>query len=357
MKRLNVIVCGSTFGEYYVRAIQKNTDKFNLTGLLAKGSARSHRLSEKYNIPLYSNIESLPKDTDVACVIIRSEGAGGQGTLICNKLIQRGIHVIQEQPTHSIYLKESYRLARINDVIYMTSNLYNHLPAIETFKLYNEKLKSLSKLEYVNLSFSTQVSYTVFDIISKLGMHGKLSLNKKVIKNEGPFDIISVRLDELPILIEFNNRINPNHSDKNMSIMYNFRFYYEDGILSLEDIFGPVTWRPRKYIESRDSVSEVENQLPFQIIYSNDLNMEECFEETWTTAILKELEEMYHYIAQGCINQQRANGEIAAAINWETLSEFAGYAELVDTYRECEVILDTFRNNVRRIKCKKLKNW
>ena len=95
MKRLNVIVCGSTFGEYYVRAIQKNTDKFNLTGLLAKGSARSHRLSEKYNIPLYSNIESLPKDTDVACVIIRSEGAGGQGTLICNKLIQRGIHVIE----------------------------------------------------------------------------------------------------------------------------------------------------------------------------------------------------------------------------------------------------------------------
>lgn len=38
MKKLRVIVCGSTFGQYYIRALQTVPDEFEVVGLLANGS-------------------------------------------------------------------------------------------------------------------------------------------------------------------------------------------------------------------------------------------------------------------------------------------------------------------------------
>ncbi|SPY43676.1 Uncharacterised protein [Peptoniphilus harei] len=31
--------------------------------------------------------------------------------------------------------------------------------------------------------------------------------------------------------------------------MYSFKLYYEDGVLSLNDAYGDVAWRPRTYLK------------------------------------------------------------------------------------------------------------
>lgn len=79
MKKLRVIVCGSTFGQYYIRALQTVPDEFEVVGLLANGSNRSKLCADFYHVPLYTQIEDIP-EVDIACVVIRSRAVGGSGT-------------------------------------------------------------------------------------------------------------------------------------------------------------------------------------------------------------------------------------------------------------------------------------
>ena len=67
VKKLRVIVCGSTFGQYYIRALQTVPDEFEVVGLLANGSNRSKLCADFYHVPLYTQIEDIP-EVDIACV-------------------------------------------------------------------------------------------------------------------------------------------------------------------------------------------------------------------------------------------------------------------------------------------------
>lgn len=100
MKRLKVLICGSTFAQFYMLALEMSSDIFEFCGILAEGSARSVKCAEKYNIPFYSDIDELPQDIDIACVVVRSGVLGGNGTELSCRLLERGINVIQEQPLH-----------------------------------------------------------------------------------------------------------------------------------------------------------------------------------------------------------------------------------------------------------------
>ena len=94
-KRLKAIVCGTNFGEFYLKALKSAESDFQIAGIIGRGSERSKTLSKKYNVPLYFNVEELPSDIDLACVIVRSEGTGGDGTELCIDLLNKGINVIQ----------------------------------------------------------------------------------------------------------------------------------------------------------------------------------------------------------------------------------------------------------------------
>lgn len=48
MKKLKVIVCGSTFGQLYLKALRYSPEKFQLIGILGTGSDRTLRCAEEY---------------------------------------------------------------------------------------------------------------------------------------------------------------------------------------------------------------------------------------------------------------------------------------------------------------------
>ena len=88
VKKLRVIVCGSTFGQYYIRALQTVPDEFEVVGLLANGSNRSKLCADFYHVPLYTQIEDIP-EVDIACVVIRSRAVGGSGTDIAEYFLNK----------------------------------------------------------------------------------------------------------------------------------------------------------------------------------------------------------------------------------------------------------------------------
>ena len=197
----------------------------------------------------FTDIDKIPENIVLACVVIRSEGVGGEGCEVAQRLMEKGIHIIQEQPIYPKNLMECYRTAKKYGVIYNIGNLYMKLPEVQHFIKVSRKLGDLNTLRYMSLYFCTQVAYPALSILIEAISGFREWKNLSVIKGNGPFDIITGQAGAIPITIEFNNKINPQVPDDFMYVLHKFLLFFESGTLSLEDTFGPVTWRPRIYVE------------------------------------------------------------------------------------------------------------
>lgn len=134
MKKLRVMVCGVGFGRYYIEAILRLPDMFELVGILSRGSKNSIKLAEKYSVPLMTNIEKISKENvDVACVVVKSSIVGGNGTNIVMELLEKGIHVIQEQPIHSEEYKKCLIAAKKKHCKYQLNTFYPYLDSVRKF--------------------------------------------------------------------------------------------------------------------------------------------------------------------------------------------------------------------------------
>lgn len=58
--KIKTIVCGSTFGQFYIDALMKYSEFFEIAGLYARGSERSIELAKRYGIPLFTSIKGIP---------------------------------------------------------------------------------------------------------------------------------------------------------------------------------------------------------------------------------------------------------------------------------------------------------
>lgn len=334
-KRLKTIVCGTNFGEYYLYALEKMNSEFEIVGIVGRGSERTKKLSKKYNVPAYLNVEELPSDIDLACVIVRSDGTGGDGTKLCMDLLSRGIHVIQEQPVYQEHLYKCYKLSREKNLIYLTANLYSNFSNVGCFVKYARKLNELSKLEYISVSFSTQLSYVALDLLSIAGILGDLYLDDNMVKGLGPFDILHGKIGNVPILIEFNNQLNPKFPDYNMHLMYSFKFYYEDGVLLINDAYGDVSWRPRTYIKGAKDDLNIGRESIYKVLNSlKEVSISKFFETNWIDSVSLELIKMKNYMKAGTLDSHRVNRELSTSKKWELLQRKAGYAKFIETNKD-----------------------
>ena len=89
MNRMRVLVCGSNYGRTYITALARNPRKYQLAGILAQGSLRSHEVAAVNEVPLYRSTDELPDNLHLACAAMSS--AAWPAVL---ELIRRGIHVI-----------------------------------------------------------------------------------------------------------------------------------------------------------------------------------------------------------------------------------------------------------------------
>ena len=103
---------------------------------------------------------------DIVIIVIRSAIVGGKGSEIAKYFLNKGVHVIQEQPVHSDDIVQSLKTMRNQDCLYMINTFY---PYIETVKIYSicSKISRKCSLKYIEASCSIQVLYPLLDILNQ----------------------------------------------------------------------------------------------------------------------------------------------------------------------------------------------
>lgn len=339
MKRLKVLICGSTFAQFYMLALEMSSDIFEFCGILAEGSARSVKCAEKYNIPFYSDIDELPQDIDIACVVVRSGVLGGNGTELSCRLLERGINVIQEQPLHKKELMECIRTAKKNKKIFCVGDLYLQLPEVKKFIYAARALAETQNITYIEASFASQVSYPAVDILLEALQNVRPFEIENVYRcNET--EIINGHIGKCPMLIKIHNGVNPEDPDNYLTLLHKVAIGYDAGNLLLCDTHGPVIWnnkihvpKEKLYFRERDGEENQDLYLKdnaTQILGKyTEKSYSDLFMQDWARAILQDL--LYARAAiYGRVNpDMRLQRELLCTELWSKVTAAAGYPEIV----------------------------
>lgn len=332
-----VVVCGSTFGQFYINALQQllNED-FELVGLYGKGSDRSRKCAETYGIPLFTEFDQIP-EIDFACVVISSGTVGGIGTELACKFMEKKIPVLQEQPIHPRDLAETYRVAKKNGVYFKTCDLYPKLPEVARFIRVAQELNKREKPLYIKAAFGPQVSFPAIDILSRI-LPSIYSLTvENITECVGPFDILTGKLGDTPITIEYNNQVNTEDRDNHAHLLHNMAIVYETGRLILEDTFGPVLWKPRMYVPKSLYNPENRAEIP---PYLKELTMEtlgnykakdfiHVLFEDWKQGIADNIVEFSKMIDEKVRIAPYAQRELLCSQKWSEITNIFGFAKSI----------------------------
>src|SRR5690606_5063841 len=163
---LRTVLCGTGFGRFYAEALARMPDRFELTGILARGSGFARDYAERAGVPLYTDVRRLPADTDAACVVVGSAVSGGPGGELALALLERGVHVIQEHPVHPDELAAALRTARGAGAVYHLNPFYRHTEPIRRFLAAARSLRERGPLLFADAASALQVLHPLLDVLA-----------------------------------------------------------------------------------------------------------------------------------------------------------------------------------------------
>lgn len=240
MRKLRVIVCGVGFGRYYIEAILRLPDLFELVGILSRGSKNSIKLAEKYGVPLMTDIEEISKENvDAVCVVVKSSIVGGNGTDIVMQLLEKGIHVIQEQPIHSEEYKKCLIIAKKNHCKYQLNTFYPYLDSVRKFISIAIRLRKAMPITYIIAESSVQVLFPLLDILNQiLGGVQPYKLEKLQGENVQRFSIFNWLIKKCPVTLIVDNQMDVAAPESNLVMFHRITLGTPKGTLMLTDTHG-----------------------------------------------------------------------------------------------------------------------
>ncbi len=334
MKKIKTIVCGSSFGQFYMEALQLLPAEFEFVGLLANGSERSKKCAQYYGIALYTDSCEVPAEVELACVVLRSGVLGGKGTELSLALLERGIHVIHEQPIHHKDMALCLKKANENKVVFATGNLYVHLPAVKRFIACAKVLAERQKLLYVDAAFASQVSYPMIHILLEVLPSIRPWQTKEAGNIDGPFQVLTGTLGKIPTIFRVNNEVNPNDPDNYLRLLHNLVIGSEAGSLCLSDTHGAVIWRPRLHVPNNLSMmSDIAGaEVDYLLENSNEVlwssppaSYRKILSQYWPAAIKQDLLHMKQMINGQMNVTMKAQQELLCSRQWQEISSAFGY--------------------------------
>lgn len=357
--RVKTIVCGSTFGQLYLNALTTLPEQFELVGLLAKGSERSKECATHYGVNLYTDIEQLPDTIELACVILRSGSMGGHGSELSLQLLERGIHVIQEQPVHYKELASCLRTARQNGLHFRIGNLYVQLPAVRRFIACTREMLEQQDALYLDAACAIQVSYPMIRILLEALPTIRPWKFGNAIKDNGPFQVISGMLGNIPVTLRVHNEIDPKDPDNHLHLLHSFTIGVEGGRLSLIDTHGPLVWHPRLHVPySHNLFNDLLTAVPAYLTEANtqmlgsadSVSYKKIFMKQWPSAIGRELSAIREMIqGNGNMGGVGAQQELSGAELWHYLTDTLGYAVLRSNCKHQPLSADILKKAASKI--------
>ncbi|MFC3452576.1 Gfo/Idh/MocA family oxidoreductase [Amycolatopsis speibonae] len=247
MSRLRTVVCGTRSGQTYLAALAGLSAEFDLVGVLGNGGVRSVSTARQAGVPLWTDVEEVPDDVDVACVVTRSSFMGGPGSELARTLLSRGVHVLQEQPIHHDDLMESFKTAREHGVCYRMGNQYTQLPAVRTWAAAARELIAQQRPVYLDAACAVQVSFPLVHILGQ-ALGSVRPWRFAAAGKSGPFSLVTGEVGGVPVTLRVQNEIATEDSDNHMHLLTRATLGFEGGGLALHDAHGPVSWTPRLHI-------------------------------------------------------------------------------------------------------------
>lgn len=194
-----VLVVGAKFGEVYLDAFLQPMPGLELAGLLARGSRRARQLAQHFGVPLYTALEQVPEDVDIACIVVRSTVAQGDGSRLAAACLQRGMHVVQEHPLHPDDVARLQALAQQHDRLFWVNSFYPNTPAgrawIEAAGRIRQKLGGQLPV-LAQLTTSRQLLYSTLDmLLQACGLvDGEVPQVQLLAEGDGTFALLGIDL-------------------------------------------------------------------------------------------------------------------------------------------------------------------
>lgn len=250
--RPTAVVVGATFGAVYAEALAAQHSPVELVGLLSTGSVASAELADRLGVALYTSLDDLPR-VDVAFVVVRSGVVGGEGTQICERLLARGIHVMQEQPVHAEEILQLLRVAKSNAVLFAVNDFYSRVAPMRQFICAARALDEIARIRYVHARSSIHVSYPLFTILG--AVVGPLTPAKIMVpyRPEGPensFVAGRVVLGDVAVDLLIQNELCADDPDNHARLMHAITVGSDAGELVLAHTHGSTRWHRRPHVEA-----------------------------------------------------------------------------------------------------------
>lgn len=260
-RRPRAIVVGAKFGAVYADALAAPHSPVELIGLLSTGSTMSAELADRLGVSLYTNLSGLP-GADIAFVVVRSGVVGGQGTQICEQLLARGIHVMQEQPVHADEMLSLLRVAKANSVLYAVNDFYSRIRSIRQFICAAQALDNVTRIRYVHARSSIHVAYPLFTILgavvgpltpARIMVPHRLESTAGSESTESPFvagRIVLGGAGGVIVDLLIQNELCANDPDNYARLMHTITVGSDAGELVLHHTHGSTRWHPRPHVQA-----------------------------------------------------------------------------------------------------------
>lgn len=339
-KPLRVVVCGTTFGRVYLRGLEQLPEEFTLVGILARGSSQAVQCAQEYNVPLYTDVEQLTKESvDMACVVVRSTVVGGQGTDLANNLLLKGIHVLQEQPVHHDELVKCLRSARKAGCCYHLNSFYPDLEIVRNFITTARQVLQQTEASYIDAACSIQVLFPLVDILGQSlgGFRPWFFLAASNPSSAAPFCSLSGQIKGIPITLQVQNQLNPVDPDNYTHLLHRIVIGTNSGNLMMTDSQGLVLWSPRMHVARRaDGVPDLDSADPLLDLAITELvtpykheSFRTALASWWPESIKRSLSRFRTAILSRENDKRLAQYQLTACQVWQDISQKIGPVQLI----------------------------
>ncbi|KAA8996662.1 thiazolinyl imide reductase [Affinibrenneria salicis] len=359
-RRLRTIVCGTTFGQTYLNGIDRERNDFELAGIVARGSAFAHQCAGRFGVPLYTSIADLPPGIDLACVVVRSGVVGGAGTCLAKALLERGIHVLQEQPLHPDELADLLRVARQQGCQYRLNGFYPDVESVAHFIRVARYVLSQRRAIFLDAACSIHVLYPLMDIISQmLGTLRPWSFTHQPVSGavESVFTCVGGVVGGVPLTLRVQNQLDPRDPDNHIHLFHQISLGTEGGTLTLIDSHGQILWHPRMHLLRRkDGVIDLSaNNEALNLSVSTLIGNGEApsyhrvFNDYWSRATGRALQRFRAEILSGENNPARIQSMLAVCRAWSKLGMQLGPPRAVTPPESLPLAAETILANIESI--------
>lgn len=234
---MRILLCGTNYGASYIRALHQNESGLRLAAIVAR-SDRSRTMAAQVGVPFYTSVGEVPRDAlDAAIVAI----SGDTGRAMTAALLARGIHVLTEHPQWRADVASHRELARANRAVYQVNAHYSDIDAAATFIATFRATAQRSRLLFVNVLTNPRALYSAIEILGRAA--GPLHDMTFTRTPPGDGEFFSTARSRL-LTVQMQTAVSEVDDGSSMWVSHNITAGFADGVLTLSEAQGPVTWIP-----------------------------------------------------------------------------------------------------------------